>query len=327
MHLEITSEDEIGELGESIKKTVARLKEYIVYIDETSEVLARIADGQLSIELKNDYVGEFQKIKDALLNISDSMTDVMKNIGESSKQVSVGASELADASQMLAEGAQTQAVSVQELANTTTTVTEQVQESRKDAERSAKATVYVTNMMEQNQDKMKMMMGAMNEIRETSQQVVGIIQTIEEIAEQTNLLSLNASIEAARAGELGKGFAVVADEIGKLALESSKAASMTRELIGVSMEEINKGNDIANGVMTSLEESVSAVGEVNKMIKKSAENAVDQADNMQQIQVGIDAIAQGVNDNSAVSQETYATSEQLANQTVTLNDLVQKFEF
>ena len=48
---------------------------------------------------------------------------------------------------------------------------------------------------------------------------------------------------------------------------------------------------------------------------------------MQQIQVGIDAIAQGVNDNSAVSQETYATSEQLANQTVTLNDLVQKFEF
>lgn len=327
VHLEITSEDEIGELGESIKKTVARLKEYIVYIDETSEVLARIADGQLSIELKNDYVGEFQKIKDALLNISDSMTDVMKNIGESSKQVSVGASELADASQMLAEGAQTQAVSVQELANTTTTVTEQVQESRKDAERSAKATVYVTNMMEQNQDKMKMMMGAMNEIRETSQQVVGIIQTIEEIAEQTNLLSLNASIEAARAGELGKGFAVVADEIGKLALESSKAASMTRELIGVSMEEINKGNDIANGVMTSLEESVSAVGEVNKMIKKSAENAVDQADNMQQIQVGIDAIAQGVNDNSAVSQETYATSEQLANQTVTLNDLVQKFEF
>ena len=327
VHLEITSEDEIGELGESIKKTGARLKEYIVYIDETSEVLARIADGQLSIELKNDYVGEFQKIKDALLNISDSMTDVMKNIGESSKQVSVGASELADASQMLAEGAQTQAVSVQELANTTTTVTEQVQESRKDAERSAKATVYVTNMMEQNQDKMKMMMGAMNEIRETSQQVVGIIQTIEEIAEQTNLLSLNASIEAARAGELGKGFAVVADEIGKLALESSKAASMTRELIGVSMEEINKGNDIANGVMTSLEESVSAVGEVNKMIKKSAENAVDQADNMQQIQVGIDAIAQGVNDNSAVSQETYATSEQLANQTVTLNDLVQKFEF
>lgn len=327
VHLEVTSEDEIGELGESIKKTVTRLKKYIVYIDETAEVLARISDGKLAVELKNDYAGEFQKIKDAMLNISSSMSDVMRGINETAEQVSIGASELADASQMIAEGAQTQAASVQELADKTNTVSGQVQESRKDAELSAKATVHVTEMMEQNQDKMKMMMDAMNEIRSTSQQVVGIIQTIEEIAEQTNLLSLNASIEAARAGELGKGFAVVADEIGKLALESSKAASMTRELIGVSMEEINKGNEIANGVMVSLEESVNAVGRVNDMIKKNAENAVLQAENMEQIRTGIDDIAQGVNDNSAVSQETYATSEQLATQTVTLNEMVQRFEF
>lgn len=327
VHLEINSEDEIGELGESIKKTVTRLKEYILYIDETSEVLANMADGRLSIELKNDYAGEFQKIKNAMLNISASMSNVMKGINETAEQVSIGASELADASQMLAEGAQTQAASVQELANRTSTVSGQVQESRKDAELSAKATVRVTTMMEQNQDNMKKMMEAMEEIRTTSHQVVGIIQTIEEIAEQTNLLSLNASIEAARAGELGKGFAVVADEIGKLALESSKAASMTRELIGVSMEEINKGNEIAGGVMASLEESVDAVDRVNEMIKKTAENAVLQAENVEQIRIGIDSIAQGVNDNSAVSEETYATSEQLATQTVTLNEMVQRFEY
>ena len=97
--------------------------------------------------------------------------------------------------------------------------------------------------------------------------------------------------------------------------------------IDVSMEEINKGNEIANGVMVSLEESVSAVGRVNDMIKKTAENAVLQAENMEQIRTGIDDIAQGVNDNSAVSEETYATSEQLATQTVTLNEMVQRFEF
>lgn len=73
----------------------------------------------------------------------------------------------------------------------------------------------------------------------------------------------------------------MADEIGKLALESSKAANMTRELIGVSMEEINKGNDIANDVMESLEESVNAVDHVNRMIREVAENAADQADNME----------------------------------------------
>ena len=327
VQLEITAEDEIGELGDSIGRTVDRLKEYIVYIDETANVLAKIADGKLKIELQNDYVGEFHKIKLALVNISESMSDVMKNINKSSGQVSIGASELSDASQMLAEGAQEQAASVQELAATTVEVTNSVKESKKDAEMSAEATIHVTEMIEQNQEKMKLMTDAMGEIHEKSQQVVGIIQTIEEIAEQTNLLSLNASIEAARAGELGKGFAVVADEIGKLALESSKAASMTRELIGVSMEEINKGNDIADGVMSSLIGTVDAVEQVNTMIKKTAENAAVQAENMEQIRIGIEEIAQGVNDNSAVSQETYATSEQLAEQTEKLNDLVQRFEF
>lgn len=324
--LEITAEDEIGELGDSLGKTVSRLKEYIVYIDEIAEVLAKMSEGQLGVVLKNDYVGEFQKLKTALLNISASMNDVMRGILEGSEQVSAGASDLADASQMLAEGVGTQAAAVQELVATTTSIAEQVQESREAAEVSAKATGRVTTMMEHSQEKMKSMMEAVNKIHEKSQQVVGIIQTIEEIADQTNLLSLNASIEAARAGEAGRGFAVVADEIGKLALESSKAANMTRDLISVSMEEINKGNAIAADVMNSLEDSVSAVDKVNEMILKTAENAAMQADNMDQIRLGIEEIAQGVQDNSATAEETSATSEELAAQAATLNEMVQKFE-
>ena len=326
VNLLVTSQDEIGELGQSIQKTVERLKEYIVYIDETAEVLAQVADGNLNISLKNDYVGEFQKIKTALLNISDSMNQVMLGINESSQHVSVGASELASASQILAEGAEQQAASIQQLTATTATVAEQVESSRKGAEDSARATEQAASIIEENQEKMKQMMNAMDKIHETSQQVVGIIQTIEDIASQTNLLSLNASIEAARAGEAGKGFAVVADEIGKLALESSEAANTTKELIGISMEEINKGNAIAKSAMESLKESVSAIGTVNKMIKETAENAAVQAENMNQLRMGIEEIAHGIQDNSAASQETSATSEDLASQAETLNQMVQKFE-
>ena len=326
VELAITSNDEIGELGESIAQTVNRLKEYIAYIDETAEVLTQIADGKLHITLKYDYVGEFEKIKNALLNISRSMNQVMEGINTSSERVSVGASELANASQMLAEGAELQAASVEELAATTNSVADHVEESRRDAEASAKETARVTTMIEQNQAKMTMMMDAMNEIHQTSQQVVGIIQTIEEIADQTNLLSLNASIEAARAGDAGKGFAVVADEIGKLALESAKAASSTRNLIEISMEEINKGNAIATDAMNALKDSVNAVDHVNEMIKNTAQNSAIQAESMEQLRVGIDEIARGIQDNSAASEETSATSEELASQANLLNTMVQRFE-
>ncbi|MCI8299419.1 MAG: HAMP domain-containing protein [Lachnospiraceae bacterium] len=324
--LSITSQNEIGELGASIQKTVNRLKEYIVYIDETAETLAQIAEGKLSIHLKNDYVGEFQKIKTALLNISDSMNQVMMGINESSEHVSVGASELASASQVLAEGAEEQAASIEQLTATTNTVAEQVENNRRDAEASAKATAQATMMIEENQENMKLMMDAMNNIHQTSQQVVGIIQTIEEIASQTNLLSLNASIEAARAGEAGRGFAVVADEIGKLALESSQAANTTKELIEVSMEEIRKGSSIAAHAMDSLKESVNAVDHVNEMIQETSENVAIQAENMNQLRIGIEEIAHGIQDNSAASQETSATSEELASQAELLNRMVQKFD-
>lgn len=324
--LEVSSENEIGELGNSIEETVNRLKEYIVYLNEASHALDQISIGKLGIELEQDYVGEFQQLKVALLNISRSMNDVMHSISDSSQMVASNANDLAKAAQGLAEGAGTQAAAVEELVATSISVAEQVEESKEDAKQAADKTGNVTNMMVQNQEKMGQMMQAVQKIHETSKQVVGIIQTIEEIADQTNLLSLNASIEAARAGETGKGFAVVADEIGKLALESSKAANMTRDLIGVSMEEINKGNALANDVMRSLVEAVEAVENVNTMIMKTAENAVVQAQSVDQIRAGIEEISQGVQDNSAIAEESSATSQELASQAAILNDMVQKFE-
>lgn len=326
VELHITSENEIGQLGASIQKTVSRLKEYMGYIDETADVLSQIADGKLTIQLQRDYHGEFQKIKTALFHIADSMNQVMTGIQESSERVSIGATELASASQSLADGAQTQASSVEQLSASAASVTDQVEHSRNKAEASARATTQAAAMIGQNQENMKHMMIAMQHIHETSEKVVGIIQTIEDIASQTNLLSLNASIEAARAGEAGKGFAVVADEIGKLALESSKAAGTTKELIEISMGEIDKGNTIAKDAADSLQESVSAVSHVNEMIQETAENAAVQAENMEQLRAGIQDISHSIQDNSAASQETSATSEELASQAELLNKMVQKFE-
>ena len=181
-------------------------------------------------------------------------------------------------------------------------------------------------MMEESQNQMSHMRDAMNKIQDASNKVVGIIKTIEDIAEQTNLLSLNASIEAARAGEAGRGFAVVAGEIGNLANESARAVNITRELIGVSLEEIKNGNALVDDVVKALEDAVAKVGDVNGMIQKTAENAVMQMQSMNQIRLGVEEMAQGIQDNSAMAEETSATSEELAAQVVTLNELVGKFE-
>ena len=326
VELNVESDDEIGELADSIGKTVTRLKEYINYIDEIAYVLGRMADGKLVNELKYSYDGEFRKVKDALVNISESMIDVMQNINGSAQQVGAGSDELAKAAQSLAEGAESQSVAVEELLATAVAVAEQVEENKNDAEMSAIHTNEVTAMMEVSQEQMDRMRGAMNNIQEASNKVVGIIKTIEDIADQTNLLSLNASIEAARAGEVGRGFAVVAGEIGNLANESARAVNTTRDLINVSLEEIRKGNALVDDVVNSLSQAVEKVEEVNGMIQKTAENAVMQMESMNQIKHGVQEMSQGIQDNSAMAEETSATSEELAAQVITLNELVGKFE-
>ncbi len=320
------SDDEVGELGRSIEKTVTRLKEYIDYIDEISDVLADMADGKLAINLKYAYVGEFQKVKDALNNISASMTEVMTSIMEGAKQVSVGSDDLAEAAQGMAENTTTQATSIDALLETAVTVADKVRENRNNSEKSAEYTNEVADVMESSKEQMAKMREAMDKIQESSQQVVGVIKAIEDIASQTNLLSLNASIEAARAGEAGKGFAVVASEIGGLANESADAVNTTRELIKVSLEEIESGNTIVNDVIASLDEAVDRVRVANGMIQDTAKAADKQMEGIDQIRDSIQDMSEIVQDNSAMAEETSATSEELAAQAVTLNELVQKFE-
>ena len=324
--LAVNANNEIGELSNSIEKTVVRLKDYIAYIDEISIVLNQLSDGKLNIRLYHDYAGEFAKVKEAMLHISEAMKDIMKNVISSANQVSTGSDELSRAAQTIAEGATTQAAFVQELVATSNMVYEQVQENAKDAKSSATETQKVMKMMESSQEQMNQMMIAMDKITDTSNEVVGIIKTIEEIASQTNLLALNASIEAARAGEAGRGFNVVASEIGSLADESTKAANTTKNMIGVSISEIEKGTSLAKEVVTSIKQVLNGIEYVNQMIEKTASSSMVQAQSVEEIRNGIGEMAKSIEDNSAAAEESAATSEELASQAATLSDLVQKFE-
>ena len=62
------------------------------------------------------------------------------------------------------------------------------------------------------------------------------------------------------------------------------------------------------------------------MVTHTAELSVEQEENMKQMQLGIDNIAQAVQDTSATAQEGSATSEELAAQAAVLSDLIKKFD-
>ena len=64
----------------------------------------------------------------------------------------------------------------------------------------------------------------------------------------------------------------------------------------------------------------------NGMIQETAQVADVQMKSIDQIRDGIRDMSQVVSDNSAMAEETSATSDELAAQSVTLNELVQKFE-
>ena len=173
---------------------------------------------------------------------------------------------------------------------------------------------------------MENMVSTMEDIRETSSKIEGIIGEIESIASQTNLLSLNASIEAARAGEAGRGFAVVADEIRNLAEQSANSAVNTRALIGNSVNKINEGSEVALRTAEVLKTVVLSVKEIAEIAKVLSENIKVQVDAIEQADEGMNRISEVVQSNSATAQESSATSEELSAQAISMDDLVATFQ-
>ncbi len=79
-------------------------------------------------------------------------------------------------------------------------------------------------------------------------------------------------------------------------------------------------------VMEQSKTQMAQMREAMDKIQETAQMADVQMKNIDQIRDVIDDMSQVVQDNSAMAEETSATSEKLAAQSVTLNELVQKFE-
>lgn len=326
VELNTLSNDEIGEVSISFQKTVTRLKDYISYIDEITDILNDIGNGNLNYVLKQEYAGEFEKIKIALEQIAHTLKNTIQGINTTSLQVSGGADQIAQAAQSLADGATNQANAVEELMITIKNISQQTHNNAIFAKDAAKKADLVKRDIEFSNQEMHQLVNAMEEISKCSNAIQNIISNIEEIADQTNLLSLNASIEAARAGEQGKGFAVVANEVGNLSKESVVAVQNSTKLIQNSLTSVQTGMNLVQKSATKLSASVEGVIDLANQMNQLADIANEQMESLEQVEQGIDQISHVVTDNSAMSEQSAASSEELSAQASTLNEMIGIFK-
>ncbi len=321
--IEVRSQDELGQLADSLNTSVKNLK---LYITDITDVLNGIAEGDLGKESQITYIGDFVQIQSAISTISSQLNQTLSQIHSSANQVDSGANQVAIGAQSLAQGATEQASEVDNLLNMVEQVTEQINNNAEMAASTTREADSVGGSITVCNNQMQEMAEAMNQISGCSSEISKIIKTIEDIAFQTNILALNAAVEAARAGSAGKGFAVVADEVRNLAAKSADAAKDTTQLIEKTLQVVENGSLLTGRTQESLNTVVAGAENITADIKKISDASAEQELAINKIRDGIAQISTVVQSNSATSEESAAASEELASQAQLLKRLIGSFK-
>lgn len=321
--LEYHSDDEIGKLAHSMRKSIRILGTYVDDIDRSMKLFS---EGNFDVHPEVEWRGDFVGILNSFMAFQASMAGTIKGIQNVSNEVSGAAEQVASSSNDLADGATNQAAVVEELTATVTGVSEQVEKNSQSAKEISVKVDELGNAISESNGKMHEMVDSMHEISEASKEIDKIITTINEIASQTNLLALNASIEAARAGEAGKGFAVVANQVNVLADQSAQAAKESATLIETSVKAVEKGMVIAGQTAAQLEEVAENSELITTEVTNIAETLETQTTEIKQINEGIEQINDVVQTNSATSEECAAASQEMSSEAESLREMIRKFK-
>lgn len=173
--------------------------------------------------------------------------------------------------------------------------------------------------------KMEQLKIATRNIDESSMQIRSIIKTIEDIAFQTNLLALNASVEAARAGSAGKGFSVVSEEVRNLASKSAEAVGNTGTLIGRSLEDVKTGTESTNLAISAMQVIGECIQSIKTLMDEIALASVQQSEMITSVEKRVKEVSRVTQSNSEAAGRSAAISNQLSDQSKTLNRLIGQF--
>ena len=327
-NIEIQEKDisEVASLGNAFLEIVKELSNYQGYIEEVAQILISMSNGNLNVELKKDYQGEFSRIKEALYFLLDRFSGVIGSIKYSAIEVSNGAQQISDGAQSLADGSANEANVIEQVLNTVNGISERVNKNAQNAVRGNELSEVAVMTAKSGDEKMDQVVKAMQEMEICTNQIHEIVQVIENISSQTNLLALNASIEAARAGTAGKGFSVVALEIGKLAEQSREATRDTIKLLDKCMAATAYGTESVKEAALSLEEIVKSSDITREVINEIMTASNKQAEAVRDVVTGIEKVSDVLQSNSVISEQSAMTSETLAKQAANLKMQVEQFK-
>ena len=317
--------DEIGMIAKTIHHVCDCLRKTI---EDIGRILGEMADGNIAVDVaKNEsyYIGDFKVLAENLKSIRMHLTNVMFDITQIANQVESGANQVSSGAQALSQGAMQQKISVDGLVSNITDITEQIQNSTVRCADASDLVDRATGYASEADMKMEQLMAATKNIDESSMKIKSIIKTIEDISFQTNILALNASVEAAHAGSAGKGFSVVADEVRSLASKSAQAANDTGALIGRSIRDVKTGTESTNVTISAMQVISECIQSIKVLMDEIALASVQQSEMITSVEKRVKEVSKVIQSNSDAAEKSAAISNQLSNQSKTLNQLINQF--
>jgi methyl-accepting chemotaxis protein len=294
-------------------------------LGETGEVLAAVAQTDLTRRVEGDYEGAFLRLKHDTNAVADRLAEIVARLKGTSGSLKLATGEILSGANDLSERTTKQAATIEQTSAAMEQLATTVMQNARRANDASGVAATVTRTAEEGGQVMTAANEAMERITASSAKISNIIGLIDDIAFQTNLLALNASVEAARAGEAGKGFAVVAVEVRRLAQSAAEASAEVKALIEQSGTEVKGGSRLVADAAEKLAAMLAAARSSNELMDGIAKDSREQASAIEEVTTAVRQMDEMTQHNAALVEEINAAIEQTEAQASDLDRIVDVF--
>ena len=222
----------------------------------------RLAAGDLSEPVARRGGNEIGQLYNGLGRMRDNLAAIVGQVRASSDTILDGARHIAAGNGGLSARFEQLAAALEQTSASMEQLTATVANNDEHARRGDGLSQGASRVAHRGGEAVREVVATMDEIRQGAERIRGITDRIEGIAFQTDLLAINAAVEAARAGQHGRGFAVVAGEVRALSRNTAALAKEITELVGDTVQRIERGGDRVNQAGDTMSEMLDAVDQV-----------------------------------------------------------------